>query len=103
MLTFRAAPGRCYFCGQPFGRKGTPRARTIDHLTLLGRGGDDAAANRAAACRGCNEEKSDMTVDEYRQWIDAGRPVAWLRAHTHRRRQEKAEAMARSTRRDEEP
>lgn len=60
---------RCAYCGIETKKGGTKRANfcrpTRDHVIPASRGGKDGF-NIVLACRDCNCEKSDMTVDEYR-------------------------------------
>lgn len=50
----------CVYCGC--------KAQTADHLTPKSRGGSDGYANLAPACYSCNQEKGNMTYDEYVTW-----------------------------------
>ena len=45
----------CFYCKRRFGRKGTPLAATIEHITARMDGGTNAKTNLAAACRHCNQ------------------------------------------------
>jgi hypothetical protein len=66
---------RCYYCkcpldwGNPHGAHGPTR----DHKIPRARGGQ-GGTNLVLSCRRCNEEKDNLTVDEYGAWIEAGRP-----------------------------
>lgn len=51
----------CFFCGEFIERE----LRTIDHLLSLAKGGDDSEDNMVVSCRQCNNEKSDLSIEEY--------------------------------------
>ncbi len=65
---YRDQKGICYYCQRWIKRA----AATIDHLTPLSRGGPDQPFNMCMACRKCNEEKDDMTAEEFMQGKMAG-------------------------------
>ncbi len=48
----------CYYCDGPF--------ESWDHLTPLGRGGNNDLPNLVPSCRGCNNRKADMTEEEFK-------------------------------------
>lgn len=55
----------CHICGNPIMYDAHflhPLSFTIDHITPINRGGDDALDNLAAAHRGCNRAKSDKVA-----------------------------------------
>lgn len=58
-----AQDGRCFWCGQPFGRLVPP---TVDHVVPRAKGGPSWAENEVAACRRCNAERGQRS------------PVEWL-------------------------
>ena len=53
---------KCWYCGTPLRRS----TATLDHVLPRSRGGDGTPENVVLACRGCNNRKDDMTVDEFR-------------------------------------
>ena len=55
---------------------------TIDHKTPLARGGGNGIYNLWLLCAACNLEKSNLTVDEWRDWRRNKGP----RCCIHRRR-----------------
>lgn len=61
---------KCTYCGGDvvIGRWGGQSLATIDHKIPLSRGGSWKRYNLTCACRRCNAEKSDMTMDEYSDW-----------------------------------
>jgi len=60
----------CWYCGT-----GVHRDKlTKDHQVPLSRGGRKGQSNVVPACRRCNQDKSDSTVEEYRQRIIARTP-----------------------------
>lgn len=60
----------CTYCGVEvvIGAPGGDRLATIDHKVPLSRGGSWKRFNLTCACRRCNGEKADMTVEEYSDW-----------------------------------
>jgi 5-methylcytosine-specific restriction endonuclease McrA len=65
---FERAGWKCYLCGcaTPRELRGThePNAPELDHVVPLSRGGAHSYANTDCACRACNLEKSDQTLEE---------------------------------------
>jgi 5-methylcytosine-specific restriction endonuclease McrA len=41
---------------------------TLDHKVALVKGGRNSRDNVVAACLGCNQDKSDMTVEQFAEW-----------------------------------
>jgi 5-methylcytosine-specific restriction endonuclease McrA len=74
----REQGGRCYWCERKFPPEGallgdfvkyiSRSLPTRDHVIPLARGGPNIEDNIVAACRRCNEEKSDMMPDEFLRW-----------------------------------
>lgn len=60
---WEATGGCCWFCGRAVARE----QRSVDHLTPRSRGGTNAGSNLVPACRACNGEKWDMTLEEFRE------------------------------------
>lgn len=61
----------CPFCGVTMNRdKGwnSPQAPSRDHRIPESRGGLDVVSNIVVVCRGCNEEKGSLTVEEFTAW-----------------------------------
>lgn len=57
----RKAPHICHYCDKPvFGDD-----VTVDHRIPSSRGGPDEDWNYAIACKECNNDKGDMTEEEY--------------------------------------
>jgi CRISPR/Cas system Type II protein with McrA/HNH and RuvC-like nuclease domain len=48
----------CVYCG-------SSKILTIDHVIPQSKGGKDAWDNLVTACRSCNAEKADLTLEEY--------------------------------------
>lgn len=48
---------RCCYCNRLFGRKGTSRGATIEHVKPRSRGGTNAHDNLKAACLHCNQHR----------------------------------------------
>ena len=63
--------GRCFFCGTKIyaGKQQLKPRGTIEHLRPRSRGGTDALENLAAACRICNQEKGNRTLEEYVMYL----------------------------------
>lgn len=62
----------CWYCGarvvlDPKG--GAARMATVDHQTPISRGGSGAKDNLVTACQTCNQQKANMTVEEYRAYL----------------------------------
>lgn len=53
--------------------KGREAMRTKDHVLPISRGGLGAHRNKVYACFRCNQEKSNMLLDEYRERVAATR------------------------------
>lgn len=81
---------RCWFCGtrteictDKKGKDCTNEA-SLEHLNPVSRGGSDNESNLVTACRTCNTQKKDRTLDEYRDYIryfttQEGRAVTYLK------------------------
>ena len=50
----------CVYCGCSI-----PKSLTLDHVIPQSKGGKDSWDNLVTACRTCNSEKSDLTLEEY--------------------------------------
>lgn len=62
--------GNCWFCGCVLAHRGNSRNRkTIDHLTPRCRGGGSDTSNLVYSCASCNNEKGQLTLEEYRSVI----------------------------------
>lgn len=57
---FKRDDNRCVYCGEVDSRK-----LTIDHVHPKSKGGKDSWDNVVTACNKCNNEKADLTVDEW--------------------------------------
>jgi hypothetical protein len=65
----RLQDGLCWYCGRSLDQcRGTPH---VEHQTPLSRGGADAFHNLVMACPRCNTDKGDLTLDEYREVVQA--------------------------------
>lgn len=71
----------CAYCGGEVtvNMSAGMRLATIDHKIPLSRGGSWKRYNLTCACKRCNQEKSNMTAEEYLAWI---RPGIRLEAHS---------------------
>ena len=71
----------CAYCEQPIDGQPEP-----DHVVPLSRGGDDVLGNLLPACRSCNADKNDMTLDEWQaDRARRGRPArrySWMPTDT---------------------
>lgn len=66
--------GRCTYCESYVWAYNVPlaeghRSGTVDHVTARVRGGRNELSNKACACRRCNNMKSDLSEDEFRERI----------------------------------
>ncbi len=64
--TMKRLSNECYYCHKPLGR----REKTIDHKIPLSRGGEHTYSNLVVACKQCNNDKSDMTENEYYEYLN---------------------------------
>lgn len=55
---------KCYFCGKYI----TEKTTTLDHLIPIYRNGDWSRENLAATCTQCNNDKGNMTEEEFVGW-----------------------------------
>jgi len=71
-LATRAVP-KCWYCDRTLRTdvKYASNSLERDHKHPKSRNGSDLPFNLVDACRACNEEKGDKTVDEYRAWLIA--------------------------------
>lgn len=68
---FNKTSGRCWYCGVDlfdFGFDMGSNSFEIDHATPTSKGGSDSLYNLLPACRKCNREKGDKTLEEYRNY-----------------------------------
>lgn len=56
----------CFYCGRQLNKE----ERTVDHVQPLARGGKTEEENLVVCCEKCNMEKRDMTIMEYKQYLD---------------------------------
>lgn len=71
--------GGCYYCG-------CPKATTLDHLLPVSKGGRYNLANLVVACSKCNSLKSNMTEQEFYEWLVSSDPSAARRRHRNGRK-----------------
>lgn len=63
---------RCFYCGARIHRQKTlwktfgVRSLTIDHVIPLSKHGKNDKTNRVFCCRGCNQAKRSMSLEEFR-------------------------------------
>lgn len=60
-FVFSKTKGRCAYCGA--------KAEEIDHIVPRSKGGTDSVNNLTAACRACNERKSNLTLKDFGKLI----------------------------------
>lgn len=63
----RRFDGCCAYCGAAL----KPSTLTVDHVHPVYRGGTNDYDNLFPACRGCNNQKSTFTIEEFRTEITA--------------------------------
>lgn len=56
----------CYYCGKTIPEN---EKITADHKTPVSRGGKTIEENLVICCHDCNQDKSDMTEDEYKEYL----------------------------------
>ena len=61
---FKRDDYKCVYCGM-----GERRFLTLDHVHPRSKGGKNTWSNLVTACLGCNQEKGDLTLEEY------GKPI----------------------------
>jgi 5-methylcytosine-specific restriction endonuclease McrA len=64
---------RCYYCGVEMRTRHAfkdPCRATVDHVIPRSRGGGNDRSNLVAACADCNEQKANMTAEEFRRARD---------------------------------
>jgi hypothetical protein len=59
-------PHVCYLCGKQITENDD---LTVDHKIPHSRGGKTKESNLAICCRACNDDKADMTVEEYKNYL----------------------------------
>jgi 5-methylcytosine-specific restriction endonuclease McrA len=69
--------GRCFYCGIAL----DPGCFDSDHVIPKSRGGRHLSRNIVPACRSCNSQKRNRTVEEFRLFLmarhDCGEWVFW--------------------------
>lgn len=68
---WEASDKTCILCGKPIDptlKAPNNMSRTIEHLTPIARGGRHDLDNIDFAHYGCNAQKRDRTLEEYREW-----------------------------------
>ena len=56
-FVFSRSNGKCSYCGE--------QASEIDHIVPRSKGGTDSVNNLTAACRACNEKKSNLSLKDF--------------------------------------
>lgn len=57
----------CWYCGKRvWNAENVSMARSVDHLVPKSRGGKTEQGNIVRSCRGCNGDKHNLTLEEYR-------------------------------------
>ena len=57
--------GRCYYCNDPFGSFAEDKLPTKDHVVPRGKGGANSWHNIVIACLRCNNQKGDLSLDDF--------------------------------------
>ncbi len=70
---FRRDNYECVYCGDS-----TRKTLTLDHVIPQSKGGKDSWDNLVTACKRCNSEKSDLTLEEYGKEIPQPRRPHYL-------------------------
>lgn len=76
----------CPYCNNPM-LFYTPRKPTRDHVYPRALGGTLASSNRLIVCSPCNQDKADMTLEEFARalegWRDARAKIVWALAERY--------------------
>lgn len=57
--------GRCAYCGKQI----TMQELNVDHLVPLRKGGEDRLYNMYPSCRSCNQAKSTLDIEQFREFV----------------------------------
>ena len=67
-LIYEDTGGHCWYCGTGLHPLGNWQ---VEHQNPKDCGGSDDISNLVAACKPCNRRKSNRTVEEYREYLEA--------------------------------
>lgn len=60
----------CHICGREVSLEiGSPEKLSLDHILPMSRGGENVKENVAPSHRRCNQNRTDMTISEFDNWI----------------------------------
>jgi len=64
----------CFYCGielktDDLSKKYANDGATVDHKDPVSKFGSELPSNKVDACRKCNSEKNDRSLEDYRQWL----------------------------------
>jgi 5-methylcytosine-specific restriction endonuclease McrA len=69
----------CHVCGEKVSLQlGSPETLSLDHVIPMSRGGSNSKENVAPAHRRCNQNRTNMTLEEFDLWL---KRVARFRGH----------------------
>ena len=57
--------GRCAYCGKQI----TMQELNVDHLVPIRKGGEDMLYNMYPSCRSCNQAKSTLDIEQFREFV----------------------------------
>lgn len=71
----------CFYCGRIVRKLTAPESylnpcldqRSVDHKTPPSKGGSNSYDNLITACRSCNSQKGELTLEEYREFLSKER------------------------------
>ena len=74
-LALKTHGGTCYYCKRAPATE-TSEQLTVDHVEAIANGGKDDLSNLVVACRPCNNEKGQGSIDAFNpratiEWLDA--------------------------------
>lgn len=74
-LALKTHGGTCYYCKKKPATE-TSEQFTVDHIEAIANGGKDDLSNLVVACRPCNNEKGQGSIDAFnpratKEWLDA--------------------------------
>lgn len=55
----------CCYCGEKFNPLNRGKAKTVDHLIPVSKGGANNSYNKRNCCKRCNTQKADMLLQDY--------------------------------------
>lgn len=85
-VVFEKTNGQCWYCGTGISME----TMCVEHVTPKSKGGQSDIENLLPACRSCNSQKRNRTMEEYRSWLEwvmvgcepfTQNQIDWLASH----------------------